>query len=132
MIHSFDVRLGEVRDILSTNPLRYLRTVISDLLIDRYGPRLGLLRRDIKKSYTVPDEKFGELSTHIAFVLSKSLNKGVLEVAKELSSFLSKNLDKNYAQVEQVGPYLNIRLTDKFYLDFIKEYCMKELSLIHI
>jgi len=111
---------------LSPNPIESIRLIISDLLISNYGKGsgkgYGLKKEEIMNSFNIPDKKFGDLSTQISFILAKKEKKNPVDISKDLVVLLSKNLNASYFNVEQAGPYINIRLTNRFYLDYLKKY----------
>ncbi|ACD66236.1 arginyl-tRNA synthetase [Sulfurihydrogenibium sp. YO3AOP1] len=60
------------------------------------------------------EEKFGDLSTNAAFILSKNLNKKPFEVANQLKALFEK--DPYFEKVEVAGGgFINLFISDAFY-----------------
>jgi arginyl-tRNA synthetase len=61
----------------------------------------------------MPPEGFGDLSTNVAFMLSKTLKKSPREIAALISESLSKELD--YSRVEVAGSgFINVDFSSKY------------------
>ncbi|MDD3460778.1 MAG: arginine--tRNA ligase, partial [Mesotoga sp.] len=61
----------------------------------------------------MPPEGFGDLSTNVAFMLSKTLKKSPIEIAALISESLSKELD--YSRVEVAGSgFINVDFSSKY------------------
>ena len=78
---------------------------------------------DLKEKIKVDlpkEEKHGDISTNIAFLLSKPLKKKPIEVANKIKEILEK--DKDFEKVEVAGAgFINIFLSKDFYFEFLKK-----------
>lgn len=80
-----------------------------------------LIEKAIKKEFNVSVEpkieyaeaQFGDFSSSVAFELAKQLKKSPLEIAKVLAEAIKSS---DIASVEAVGPYVNLKMTDQFWL----------------
>jgi arginyl-tRNA synthetase len=74
--------------------------------------KIEISTNEIENSFIIPKEEFGDLSTTIAFQISKKLNKRPDEIAKDLAKILEKiNFIK---KVEVKGGYINFFFSDEF------------------
>ncbi|MEM3499523.1 MAG: arginine--tRNA ligase [Candidatus Bilamarchaeaceae archaeon] len=69
-------------------------------------------------------QKFGDISSTIAFEIAKKDKKQPAVVASEIVKKISKN--ENFDKVEAQGPYINFYLSDQFYLSLIKKIIEKK------
>ncbi|OAA31351.1 arginyl-tRNA synthetase [Kosmotoga arenicorallina S304] len=68
----------------------------------------------------IPDEKFGDYATNIAFMLTKEIKRPPREIASELSLELEKESYIRSATVAGPG-FVNISLTEDAYLQALKD-----------
>lgn len=73
--------------------------------------------KSIALSTTQLSERFGEVSSTIAFEIAKKQKRNPAEVAKELAAKIRKT--RNFGRVEATGPYINFYLSDFFYSSFL-------------
>ncbi len=85
---------------------------------------LGIPEKDIP-AFTLehPDEmSHGDYATNVALVLSKSLRKSPVEVAKQVVENLNKNKPSAVEKIEIAGPgFINFYLADKYFVDGVGE-----------
>ena len=68
-----------------------------------------------------PREEYGDLSTAIAFYVSKVKGIKPVEAARELAGVLDRESIPYLSDVTDVGPYLNFKIDcQKYFLDFFK------------
>jgi len=66
------------------------------------------------------EDKFGDLSTNVAFLLTKILKKKPLDIANQIAKILEE--DKNFSKVEVAGAgFINIFLSKEFYKDVLEK-----------
>ncbi|NPA52708.1 MAG: arginine--tRNA ligase [Aquificae bacterium] len=66
------------------------------------------------------EEKFGDISTNVAFLLSKPLKKKPIEIAHQIKSLLEN--EREFEKVEVAGGgFINIFLSQEFFWSFLKE-----------
>jgi len=76
--------------------------------------------RDKIKIELPKEDKFGDLSTNVAFLLTKILKKKPLDIANQIVKLLEK--DKNFSKVEVAGAgFINIFLSKDFYKDVLEK-----------
>jgi arginyl-tRNA synthetase len=78
---------------------------------------IEISRSDIENSFIVPKEEFGDLSTTIAFQISKKEKKNPEEISREIAKALEKV--KVVEKVDIKGGYINLFLADSFYIDSV-------------
>ena len=84
----------------------------------------GIPEQDIP-AFTLehPDEmSYGDLASNVALVLSKSLKKSPVEVAKQVVENLNKNKLDAVEKIEMAGPgFINFYLADKYFVAGVGE-----------
>ncbi len=110
-----------VQKKLEENLVKAIKTVLAELSLTEPSIINEL-------SLDIPDSVFGDLSSNIAFKLTKYLKKPPVVIAKDLSqrlssliesdAFLSKNIDK--VNVSASG-FINFLFKKDFYIDLLKE-----------
>jgi arginyl-tRNA synthetase len=76
-----------------------------------------------KVDWQLPTElEHGLFTTNIAFLLAKSLRQNPNQIAQDLKADLDEFLASNSLPLEsiQVGPYINLKLKDEFFVELIK------------
>ena len=106
--------------------LKELKDGLSNLILSEYPYSID--KEKLIYSFSFPDESLGDLTTNISFLLSKMSDgeKKPNEISKELVDLLLKN--KLVKSAESKGPYVNIKLSDKFYYDSLEEIVNKSES----
>jgi arginyl-tRNA synthetase len=65
------------------------------------------------------EDKFGDLSTNVAFLLAKPLRKKPIDIANEIVKILKD--DKNFSKVEVAGAgFINLFFSKEFYKDILE------------
>jgi len=93
----------------------YLKSSVERILKEKYN--LSGINFKVEK----PKRKeFGDLSTNVAFLLTKTLKRNPFEIATEIAEELKK--DPNFESVEVAKPaFINVRFSKKFYYSVLKE-----------
>jgi len=87
--------------------------------IEKDLPEIDKIKEKIKIE-TPKEEKFGDFSLNIAFLLSKSLGKKPVEIANQIKEILQKEDIFKEIQVAG-GGFINIFLSDKYYHNILKQ-----------
>lgn len=87
--------------------------------IEKDIPEINKIREKVKIE-TPKEEKFGDFSLNIAFLLSKSLGKKPVEIANQIKEILQKEDIFKEIQVAG-GGFINIFLSDKYYHNILKQ-----------
>jgi len=77
----------------------------------------GLDKKECFKSIIRPKIKAAHLSSTIAFIAAKKLNKSPQTLALEFSKF--ENWPKYFSKIEAQGPYINFYFNSKFFVEFL-------------
>lgn len=92
---------------------------------DKIKESYGIYIEEDKINIDFPQQlQFGDLTTNVAFLVSKEVSKSPQEVAQNLSSVKLINVSK----VETKGPYINIFLDRKKTIEFFSSYLKNDLS----
>ena len=84
-----------------------------------------------KVEWQLPTEpEHGLFTTNIAFLLAKSLRQNPNQIATDLQIDLIQFLEVNQLSLEpvQVGPYLNLKLKNEFFVELIKNKTLTSLA----
>ncbi|MFA6975282.1 MAG: arginine--tRNA ligase [Mesotoga sp.] len=88
-------------------------------LLKEFGVKEG----EVDFKIEIPPEGYGDLSTNVAFILSRSLKKSPREIAVSISEKLRKESD--YSRVEVAGPgFINV----DFSIDYLSSVLAKILE----
>lgn len=83
----------------------------------------GVKEEEVDFKIEIPPEGYGDLSTNVAFILSRSLKKSPREIAVSISEKLRKESD--YSRVEVAGPgFINV----DFSIDYLSSVLAKILE----
>jgi len=93
----------------------YLKNSVDRILKEKYN--LSGINFKVEK----PKRKeFGDLSTNVAFLLTKTLKRNPFEIATEIAEELKKDL--NFESVDVAKPaFINVRFSKKFYYSVLRE-----------
>lgn len=86
---------------------------------------------DQKVEWQLPTElEHGLFTTNIAFLLAKSLRQNPNQIAQDLKADLDEFLSSNNLPLEsvQVGPYLNLKLKNDFFVELIQGKTLSSLA----
>lgn len=81
-----------------------------------------LLRKSVKELYNIDiipqvqypkEESYGDFSTNVSFILSKTLKQNPNEIANTIVNHVSNY--EEFKKVEALKGFINIRISDKFY-----------------
>ncbi len=75
-------------------------------------------------SATQLSEKFGDVSSTIAFEIARQQKRNPAEIAREIAGRIK--LPKNFGKVEAAGPYINFYFSDLFYASLVNEIIKKK------
>ncbi|NYZ76836.1 hypothetical protein H0O02_00810, partial [Candidatus Micrarchaeota archaeon] len=70
-------------------------------------------------STTALSEKFGDISSTIAFDLAKEQKRNPVEIAREIVGTIGKSA--SFSRIDAQGPYVNFYFSDKFYAEALKK-----------
>jgi arginyl-tRNA synthetase len=88
--------------------------------INRLLEEFGLKEEEVDFKIEIPPEGYGDLSTNVAFILSRSLKRNPREIAVSISEKLRKDTD--YSRVEVAGPgFINV----DFSIDYLSSVLAK-------
>ncbi|PZC53040.1 MULTISPECIES: arginine--tRNA ligase [unclassified Mesotoga] len=88
--------------------------------INRLLEEFGLKEEEVDFKIEIPPEGYGDLSTNVAFILSRSLKRNPREIAVSISEELRKESD--YSRVEVAGPgFINV----DFSIDYLSSVLAK-------
>jgi len=88
--------------------------------IKRLLEEFGLKEEEVDFKIEIPPEGYGDLSTNVAFILSRSLKRNPREIAVSISEKLQKESD--YSRVEVAGPgFINV----DFSIDYLSSVLAK-------
>jgi len=88
--------------------------------IKRLLEEFGLKEEEVDFKIEIPPEGYGDLSTNVAFILSRSLKRNPREIAVSISEKLRKESD--YSRVEVAGPgFINV----DFSIDYLSSVLAK-------
>ncbi len=88
-------------------------------ILEREIPQVSEIQEKIKVE--IPkEEKFGDISTNVAFLLTKALKKKPLDIAEEIKSILEKEPEFEKVEVAGAG-FINIFLSPIFYHNILKQ-----------
>lgn len=88
--------------------------------INRLLEEFGLKEEEVDFKIEIPPEGYGDLSTNVAFILSRSLKRNPREIAVSISEKLRKDTD--YSRVEVAGPgFINV----DFSIDYLSSVLTK-------
>ncbi|MGC9322874.1 MAG: arginine--tRNA ligase, partial [Kosmotogaceae bacterium] len=88
--------------------------------INRLLEEFGLKEEEVDFKIEIPPEGYGDLSTNVAFILSRSLKRNPREIAVSISEELRKDTD--YSRVEVAGPgFINV----DFSIDYLSSVLAK-------
>lgn len=64
----------------------------------------------------------GDFATNVALVLARQMKKNPVDVARQISEMINRNLPAEIKKVEVAGPgFINFYLSDKYFTDAVKE-----------
>ena len=77
----------------------------------------------VKFNLTTPkNEEFGDLSTNVAMLLTKPINKKPIDIADEIKFYLLKNINDNIDNITVTPPgFINFKIKHDFYQKKIKQ-----------
>lgn len=75
-------------------------------------------------SATQLSEKFGDVSSTIAFEIARQQKRNPAEIAREIAGKIKP--PKSFVKVEAAGPYINFYFSDLFYASLVKEIIKKK------
>ncbi len=97
-----------------------MKQEIKDLILNTVKSQGFEIEEDKVKIEIPKEEHHGDLSTNLAFLLSKKLNKKAIEVASQLKEIFEK--EDYFSKVEVAGGgFLNFFISDKYYHDILKK-----------
>jgi len=86
---------------------------LKERLSRRLSEKFGVPFDVVFSCFDYPDEKFGDLSTTLAFVIAKREKKNPAEVAERIEEIVRE--DPEVGEVRVIGPYVNIVFSESFF-----------------
>lgn len=97
-----------------------MKQEIKDLILNITKTNGFEVEEDKVKIEIPKEEYYGDLSTNLAFLLSKKLNKKPIEIANQLKGIFEK--ENYFSKVEVAGAgFLNFFISDVYYHDILKK-----------
>lgn len=97
-----------------------MKQEIKDLILNITKTNGFEVEEDKVKIEIPKEEHYGDLSTNLAFLLSKKLNKKPIEIANQLKGIFEK--ENYFSKVEVAGAgFLNFFISDVYYHDILKK-----------